>query len=284
MIRVEHLYHSYRQDGQFQVNDVSFQVAEGEIFGFLGPNGAGKSTIQKILTGLLPLQRGEVRIGGEDVAHAGRRIYNQVGVAFEQPYIYKKLTGLENLVFYAGLYGVPTADPMGLLERFGLADVARARAGTYSRGMQQRLALARSLLNHPRIWFLDEPTSGLDPAASQMVRELIRERQRQGVTVFLTTHDMHAADVLCDRVAFLDVGRVVALDAPRTLKLRYGEQVVAVEHRVDGQVLTERLNQASPEDRRHLLNLMEAGRVETIHSQEATLESVFIALTGRGLT
>lgn len=284
MIHVEHLYHSYRRDGQYQVNDVSFTVAEGEILGFLGPNGAGKSTIQKVLTGLLPLQQGRVRIAGADVSHTGRRIYNQIGVAFEQPYLYKKLTALENLVFYAGLYSVPTADPMGLLERFGLDEVARKRVGAFSKGMQQRLGLARSLLNRPRIWFLDEPTSGLDPASAQMVRELIREQQRQGVTVFLTTHDMHAADVLCDRVAFLDAGRMVALDAPRALKLRYGDRVVAVEHRIDGQMLTERFDQSSAADRQRLLALMEMGQVETVHSQEASLETVFIALTGRGLS
>lgn len=283
MIHVEHLYHAYRRDGQYQVNDVSFEVAEGEILGFLGPNGAGKSTIQKVLTGLLPLQQGQVRIAGEDVTRTGRRIYNQIGVAFEQPHLYKRLTGLENLAFFAGLYDVPTVDPLVLLERFGLAEAARQRAGAYSKGMQQRLNLARSLLNRPRIWFLDEPTAGLDPASAQMVRALIREQQREGVTVFLTTHDMYAADALCDRVAFLDEGRMVALDAPRELKLRYGERVLAVEHRVDGQVLTERLNQADPQHRRRLSELLESGAVETVHSQEATLETVFIALTGRGL-
>ncbi len=284
MIRVEHLFHSYGRNDQFQVADVSFTIAEGEVFGFLGPNGAGKSTTQKILTGLLPLQRGTVEIAGSPIGQAGRHIFNQIGVSFEQPNVYKKLTGLENLEFFRGLYDVPTADPRELLKLMGLADAANKRAGEYSKGMLQRLVLARSLLNNPRLWFLDEPTGGLDPATAKEVRQLIRDKQKAGVTVFLTTHDMHVADELCDRVAFLDAGKIVALDAPRNLKLRYGEKIVVVEHRVDGRVDVERLPLADEQGRRRLYQLIEEGRAETIHSQEASLEQVFIALTGKGLS
>lgn len=283
MITVEHLSHSYGHDDTYQVRDVTFSIAEGEIFGFLGPNGAGKSTVQKIMTGLLPLQQGRVTVAGMDIDRADRGLFNQVGVSFEQPNLYAKLTGLENLRFHAGLYDVETVEPMVLLRQFGLEGAANQRVAEYSKGMQHRLVLARSLLNRPRIWFLDEPTSGLDPGHAREVKDMIKARRDEGVTIFLTTHDMHVADELCDRVAFLNLGQIVAMDAPRELKLAHGEHVLAVERRVDGHVERDRFDQSRPEDLARLYDLLQAGRVETIHSQEATLESVFIALTGRGL-
>jgi fluoroquinolone transport system ATP-binding protein len=284
MITVEHLYHSYQRNDVYQVNDISFEITRGEIFGFLGPNGAGKSTTQKILTGLLPLQRGRVEVDGSDIRHAGRGIFNRIGVSFEQPNLYKKLTGLENLHFYRGLYDVPTADPLALLRSLGMEEAANRRAGTYSKGMQQRLMLARSLLNNPSLWFLDEPTTGLDPTMAAEVRTLIRAKQQEGTTIFLTTHDMHTAEELCDRVAFINAGEIVALDTPRNLKLQHGEQLLHVEYRDNGHVVTERLSRSEEDDRRRLYDLLESGRLETVHSQEASLEAIFIALTGRGLS
>lgn len=283
MIHVEHLFHSYQRNDQFQVHDLSFDVRAGEIFGFLGPNGAGKSTTQRILTGLLPVQRGQVMVAGHDLRHPGRELFNLIGVSFEQPNVYKKLTGLENLRFFRDLYAGPTADPRDLLQRFGLSDVAHKPAGTYSKGMQQRLVLARSLLNRPRLWFLDEPTSGLDPVSAQDIKHLIREQQAAGTTIFLTTHDMHVAEELCDRVAFLHAGRIVALDTPRNLRLRFGQRLLKVEYRQNGTVASEWLAPGEETARRRLLELMEAGTLETIHSQEASLDAVFIAVTGRGL-
>lgn len=283
MIRVEGLYFSYGHNDQYQVQNVSFHVPRGEIFGFLGPNGAGKSTTQKILTGLLPVQKGTVQLAGTDVRRAGRRVFNRIGVLFEQPNVYKKLTGLENLQFFAGLYDVPTEDPRELLRSFGLGDAMNRRAGEYSKGMLQRLMVARSLLNRPEIWFLDEPTSGLDPATAVAVKDLIRQRQAAGTTIFLTTHNMHDADELCHRVAFLNAGRIVALDTPRNLKLAYGEQMVRVEYRAGGQVTAEVLSLNRAEDRQRFCRLVEGGQLETVHSQEASLEDIFIAVTGRGL-
>ncbi len=284
MIHVEHLFHSYQRNDQFQVHDISFDVREGEIFGFLGPNGAGKSTTQRILTGLLPLQRGQVTVAGHDLRHPRRELFNLIGVSFEQPNVYKKLTGLENLRFFRDLYTGPTADPRDLLQRFGLTEVAHKRASTYSKGMQQRLVLARSLLNRPRLWFLDEPTSGLDPVSAQNIKQLIRDQQAAGTTIFLTTHDMHVADELCDRVAFLNAGRIVALDTPRNLRLRFGQQLLKVEYRQNGTVASEWLAPEEAAARQRLLDLMEAGTLETVHSQEAGLDAVFIAITGRELT
>jgi len=283
MISVEQLYHSYGQNDQYQVENVTFGIEDGEIFGFLGPNGAGKSTTQYIMTGLLPLQRGMVSIDGVDIRQSGREIFNRIGVSFEQPNVYRKLTGLENLRFFRGLFDVETLDPMVLLRRFGIEDAANRRAGTYSKGMQVRLMLARSLINNPRIWFLDEPTAGLDPASSQEVKQMILNKKAQGVTIFLTTHDMHVAEELCDRVAFIDNGQIVVMDTPRDLKLKYGEKVLKVEYRLNGKVVAERLSQSRERDRQRLYDLLEAGQVETIHSQEASLDSIFIALTGKEL-
>lgn len=283
MISVRELYHSYSRNGQYAVAGISFEVNKGEIFGFLGPNGAGKSTTQKILTGLLPLQQGEVRVAGQDIRRPSHRLFNLIGVSFEHPNIYRKLTGLENLAFHARLYDVPTADPLPLLRRVGLEEAAGRRAGGYSKGMQQRLVFARSLLNRPEIWFLDEPTSGLDPTTTQRVKEIIREECQRGVTVFLTTHNMHIADELCDRVAFINEGKIAALDTPRNLKLKYGEKVVVVEYRARGALNKEVLSLSSSADRERLQALVAREEVETVHSQEATLEEVFIKVTGRGL-
>jgi len=282
MIEVKGLHHSYG-GGRNAVDGISFDIEEGEIVGFLGPNGAGKSTTQKVLTGLLPLQKGEVRVAGHDMRRPPHELFNSIGVSFEEPNVYHRLTGLENLEFFASLYDVETVDPMTLLRRVGLEEAAHRRAGTYSKGMRHRLVLARSLLPRPRIWFLDEPTAGLDPAMTQWVLDMVREEREGGTTVFLTTHNMHVADSLCDRVAFLNEGRIAALDTPRNLKLRFGEKLVTVECRTDGKIQREVLSLSRDEDKARLQALVAEERIETMHSQEATLEEVFIKVTGRGL-
>jgi fluoroquinolone transport system ATP-binding protein len=183
------------------------------------------------------------------------------------------------------MYAGDLEDPQHLLRLFGLEEAAHKRVGHYSKGMKQRLMLARSLLNKPRIWFLDEPTSGLDPASARDVKDIIRAKRDAGVTVFLTTHDMHVADELCDRVAFINEGRIALIDTPRNLKLRFGEKLVRVEHRTaGGQVARENLSLEREADRRRLHELIESQTVETMHSQEATLEDIFIQVTGRGLS
>lgn len=283
MIHVRDLYHSYTRDERYAVGGVSFDVAEGEVFGLLGPNGAGKSTTQKILTGVIPLQRGEVTIAEMDVRRRPARLRNLIGVSFEQPNVYMKLTGYENLAFFASLFDVPTEDPMALLRRVDLEEAAHRRAGAYSRGMHQRLVLARALINRPRILFLDEPVAGLDPNSSRQIVNMIKEIRAGGVTVFLTTHNMHVADELCDRVAFINEGRIAALDSPRALKLAYGQLLAEVEYRTNGSVVREVLSLVDEENARRLTTLIVNRQVETIHSQEASLEDIFIRVTGREL-
>lgn len=284
VIEVKNLYHDYEGDGRYAVRDVSFSIAEGEIFGFLGPSGAGKSTVQNVMTGLLKLQLGEILYRGHSVTDLRAGFFNQIGVSFEHPNLYGKLSGYENLKYYAGLFHVPTADPMQLLETVGLKEDAHKRAGNYSKGMKQRLVFARSLINHPTLLFLDEPTAGLDPNLASGIKEIIRRRREAGATVFLTTHNMYIADELCDRVAFINEGEIVALDTPRRLKLQYGQRAVQVEYGENGQVRSELFFLDSEDDRARFQSILEEKEVQTVHSQEATLEQTFIKITGRGLT
>jgi len=283
MIEVEGLYHSYTNDERYAVKGVSFNIKEGEIFGFLGPNGAGKSTTQKVLTGLLPLQRGSVKIAGKDAGKPDSSFYNMIGVSFEQPNLYRKLTGLENLDYFAKMYDVPTEDPMELLRMVGLEEAASKRAGEYSKGMQQRLVFARSLINKPKIWFLDEPVAGLDPTTSATIKEIIKRKKSEGVTIFLTTHNMYIAEELCDRVAFIVAGEISLINSPRNLKLQYGQKLVEVEYRVNGSVKKESFSLLQGSDKAKLNTLIEKGTIETMHSKEATLEEIFIGVTGREL-
>ncbi|RSK28545.1 ABC transporter ATP-binding protein [Bacillus sp. HMF5848] len=283
MIKVKHLYHDYNEKGQYFVQDVNFSIEKGEIFGFLGPSGAGKSTVQNIMTGLLKLQKGEVSYDGVSIKDVKSSFFNKVGVSFEHPNLYTKLTGYENLKYYAGLFDVETEDPMRLLELLKLKDSANKKAAEYSKGMKQRLVLARALINRPEILFLDEPTSGLDPNTASIVKEIVLQKKQQGCTIFLTTHNMTVADELCDRVAFINDGKIVAMDSPRNLKLQYGDKSVKVEYRQGTNVQSEVLFLDKQEDKRKFVELVDSKRLQTVHSQEATLEQIFIKLTGRGL-
>lgn len=281
MIQVKELYHDYTGHGKYAVSDITFRIEKGEIFGFLGPSGAGKSTVQNIMTGLLKLQKGEVSYGGKKITELGVSFFNRVGVSFEHPNVYKRLTGLENLKYFAGLFSVPTVDPLEALEWVGLREHADKKAGEYSKGMLQRLTLARALINRPEILFLDEPTSGLDPATSAEIRNLILKQRDNGATIFLTTHHMELADKLCDTVAFLNEGRIAAMDTPNNLKLKYGKKEIVVTYAQDGTLKTESF---AMEDRAALVKLLSEITPVKNHSQEATLEDIFIKLTGRGLT
>jgi fluoroquinolone transport system ATP-binding protein len=283
MIKVENLYHDYGGKGNYSVSDISFTIEEGKIFGFLGPSGAGKSTVQNIMTGLLKLQKGSIMYDKLSVTHMTSEFFNKVGVSFEQPNVYLNLTGYENLKYFAGLFSAPTIDPMKVLDRVGLRDSANKRAGEYSKGMKQRLNVARALINNPEILFLDEPTGGLDPSTAARIKDLILEQKQRGVTIFLTTHNMYLADALCDEVAFLEGGRIAAMDSPANLKLKYGEQAVVVEY-LEGNATTKKLFQLDEAGKKSFANFVINQKPITIHSQEATLEDIFIRITGRGLT
>ena len=283
MIKVEHLFHSYNHDDKFAVNDVSFHVEKGEIFGFLGPSGAGKSTTQNILTGLLPLQKGKVIVNGIDISKEDKNRFNKIGVSFEQSNLYSKLTAEENLKYYAKLFDVPTRSPQELIDMVGLSGKEKVKAGEFSKGMKHRLTFARSLINNPELWFLDEPTTGLDPAIAGGIKEIIRAENQKGVTAFLTTHNMYIAEELCDRVAFIINGEIKLIDSPKNLKLQYGEKTVEIEFLENGIIKKETLSLEKQEEKARINQIINNGQVITMHSKEATLEEIFIKVTGKGL-
>ncbi|MBN4050951.1 MAG: ATP-binding protein [Alkaliphilus sp.] len=283
MISVENLYHDYEGKGQYAVNDVSFKIKEGEVFGFLGPSGAGKSTVQNIMTGLLKLQKGSVLYEKKSIKEMKSNFYNDIGVSFEFHNLYLKLTGFENLKYYAGLFDVATKDPMELLEMVALRESAHKRVSDYSKGMKQRIVFARALINNPKILYLDEPTSGLDPATATQIRQLIKNKRDEGCTIFLTTHNMYSADELCDRVAFLNEGKIVAMDTPRNLKMKHGKKAVVVEYIRDEKIEKSMFSLDNEEERLKLNEVIKKNDIQTMHSQEGTLEQTFIKLTGRGL-
>lgn len=283
MIKVKNLYHSYSNDENYAVNDVSFEIEKGEIFGFLGPSGAGKSTTQNILVGLLELQKGEVEVAGYDIKHIKNKMFNKIGMSFEQSNVYNKMSGFENLEFYRKLFDVDTRDPMELIKLVGLDGKENIKAGKYSKGMKHRLTFARSMINNPEIWFLDEPTTGLDPAIASIIKDIIRTENEKGVTVFLTTHNMFIADELCDRVAFIVDGKIRLIDSPKQLKLKYGEKIVEVEYLKEGEQTVEKFSTVLEEEKDKLIEVIRKYDIQTMHTKEATLEEIFIKVTGRGL-
>lgn len=262
------------------VDHVSFEVRAGEVFGFLGPNGAGKTTTIRMLTGQLRPTEGTARLLGHDIRTERGQIKRLIGVGFEEQNVYERMSGRENLQFAARLYQCDPKRVDLVLQLVGLGDRANDRVARYSNGMRQRLVLARALLHAPRILFLDEPTRGLDPASARELREFIDRLAAQGVTVFLTTHDMDDADRLCHRVAIIDRGRIVAIDSPRSLRLAHGSHVVKV--LIKGGT-EETLSLSLAMEKERLAQLVTSGQVLAVHSQEATLEEAFLALTGRRL-
>lgn len=269
--------------GKLAVGGISFSVERGEVFGLLGPSGAGKSTTQRVLIGLLKGYGGEAEVMGRDLSSWGADYYERIGVSFELPNHYQKLTALENLDFFRSLYAGETEDPMALLEMVGLADDADTRVSRFSKGMQVRLTFVRALLNRPELIFLDEPTSGLDPTNARKVKDAVLRLKNEGRTVFLTTHDMSVAETLCDRVAFVVDGRIAAIDSPRELKVRKGQHKARVEYRENGGVKRREFPLDGLGHDAEFLGLLRGGQVETIHTGEATLEDVFIETTGRAL-
>ncbi len=276
---------TYHYGDLLAVDHISFSVGPGEVLGFLGPNGAGKSTTVKMLTGQLLPKEGRIELLGQDITKHTKALQAQIGVCFEQTNLYEAMSAADNLSLFARLFGVSNFQTEPLLERVGLAGKGKLKVETFSKGMRQRLMVARSLVNQPRILFLDEPTDGLDPVSAEAIRNVIREEQARGVTVFLTTHDMVEADKLSNHVAFINKGRIVALDTPHALKQKYGKRALMVEVLGEDGVLTVRevvMDEANTAVSLHQLFSQE--KVITVHSEEATLEDIFIEITGQGLS
>ncbi len=272
---------TYRYGDRLAVDHISFEVQAGEVLGFLGPNGAGKSTTIRMLTGQLRPIEGRAIILGKDISAHTKAVQAQIGVAFESANLYEQMTATENLTLFAQLFGVRHFDARALLERVGLAGRENERVSGYSKGMKQRLMLARAIVNSPRVLFLDEPTDGLDPVSSQTIHTLIREMAAGGTTVFLTTHDMTEADKLSDRVAFITGGRIAALDTPTALKQRYGRR--ALRAQVVGDPTPREIPLDQPDTPERVRALFAKETIVTVHSEEASLEDIFFVVTGKGL-
>jgi ABC-2 type transport system ATP-binding protein len=290
-IKVSGLTKRYGQkdSGTLAVDGISFDVAPGEVFGFLGPNGAGKTTTIRILTGLSRPSHGEARILGLDLAHDLPRIKKQVGVVPESSNLYAELTALNNLVFSMQLYGVPRQERVpraeDLLARFRLADRRDTPFAKLSRGMRRALTVAAALAHRPALLFLDEPTTGLDVISARNLRQMIAGLRQEGVTVFLTTHYLEEAERLCDRIALIVKGRIVALDTVSGLRSQVqGGTAVEVtlqsdadepeQHRLLGDdpaaLVRAALDQADSSGQ-HVL---------AVRTVQPTLEDVFVKLTG----
>lgn len=265
------------------VDGISFTVGGGEVVGFLGPNGAGKSTTVKLLTGMLRADDGAISMLGYDVSREPARVHERMGVCFEEKNLYLEMTARENLDFFARLFGIRGYDAAAALRRVGLDGRMDDRVKRYSKGMRQRLMVARALVNAPDVLFLDEPTDGLDPVSARAIRAIIKEEAQRGAAVFLTTHDMNEADQLSDRVAFINDGRIVAFDTPENLKLEHGSRSVRVRMRGEDGV-DERIVPLGDGGAGELLrSVADDPRLMTIHTEEASLEDIFVKMTGRGL-
>lgn len=280
-INVEGLRFSY---GDLEaVKGISFDVQPGEILGFLGPNGAGKSTTIKMLTGQITPKGGAAQVLGIDISADDPDLQAQIGVCFEEKNLYLNMSAKENLDFYASLFGIKEPETMEILRRVGLAERAKDRVHSFSKGMRQRMMISRAFINKPKVLFLDEPTDGLDPVTSAQIRKTIKEEADRGAAVLLTTHDMFEADELSDRVAFINDGEIVALDTAENLKLKYGTRSVKVRLRDGSGVREEHIELAADDSSARLAQLAASPDLLTIHTEEATLEKIFIELTGRGL-
>lgn len=283
MVEIQNLHFTYPKNDLETLRGLNFEIADGEIFGFLGPSGAGKSTTQNILIGILKNYTGSVRVMGQELNAMNRDYYENIGVAFEFPNFYSKFTALENLNYFKSMYSNATADPLDLLDMVGIKEDAETRVANFSKGMKMRLNFCRAFLNNPRMVFLDEPTSGLDPNNAKKIKDIILQKQKEGVTIFLTTHNMHVADDLCDRVGFIVDGSIELIDSPRELKVREGRKIVRVEYRENGSVSRSEFDLNRLAENSEFLSILNNKQIETIHTQEATLEDVFIKTTGRTL-
>lgn len=281
MIQVENLRFRYHKGADDVLKGLSFTIPKGEIFGFLGPSGAGKSTAQKILYKILKGYTGAIKVNGKDLQAWGKEYHEMIGVGFELPNHYQKLTGRENLTFFMSFYARKGHYHMEeLFEMVGLKHAMNDAVETYSKGMKMRLNFIRAIQHDPQILFFDEPTSGLDPINAHTIKQLILDLKKQGKTIFITTHHMDTADQLCDQVSFIVNGALKVTDQPERLKKAYGKPIVKVQ-------LEEGASEEFPLPGigfdQGFVQCLQRGEVRSIQTQEASLEEVFIALTGESL-
>jgi len=268
MFKVENLHFTYPKNKEETIKGIDFEIREGEVFGLLGPSGVGKSTTQKILIKILQDFEGSITYKGKNLKDYGRDFYEEIGVGFEIPVHFSKLTAMENLQFFMKLYK-NHEEPDELLKKLGLYEDRNKKVGEFSKGMKVRMNFVKALLNKPKMLFLDEPTAGLDPKNARIIKNLIREYRDQGGTVILTTHLMNDVEELCDRVAFMADGKIVEINSPKNLKLQHGDRKVEVEYEID-----------DLKEDEEFFRVVKNHRIITMHSKETTLDDIFIDITG----
>ncbi len=282
MFKVENMTYRYPKNESDTIRGISFEIGKGEIFGFLGPSGAGKSTTQKVLIKILEDFGGVIQYNGKNISEFSDEFYESIGVSFEMPIHFSKMTAMENIEFFLKLYK-KNADVEELMKRVGLWEDRDKMVGEYSKGMKIRLNIVRALLNSPEMLFLDEPTNGLDPQNAMILKDMIREFRANGGTVFITSHIMADIDQLCDRVAFIVDGQIKEIDSPRNLKIKYGKRSMTLEYKENGETVSEEFPMDGIGKNEEFLNLLQTKEIETLHSGETTLEDIFIKVTGVSL-
>lgn len=282
MFDVKDLRFKYPKNKEETIKGISFNIKKGEIFGFLGPSGAGKSTTQKLLLKLLNGAEGQITFNGKNIQELQSSFYESIGVSFEMPIHFSKMTAYENIRFFQELYE-KKADIQSLMEKVGLWKDKDKLVSEYSKGMKIRLNIVRALINEPDMLFLDEPTNGLDPKNAMILKDMIRDFRDQGGTVFITSHIMSDIEQLCDRVAFIVDGKIVELASPRDLKIRYGKKAITVDYMKDGEKHQHVIDMNQKTSKKELADLILNYDIETIHSGETTLEDIFIQVTGVSL-
>ncbi|MBJ8026391.1 ABC transporter ATP-binding protein [Bacillus cereus group sp. N21] len=261
------------------LRNVSIEVKQGEIFGFLGPSGSGKTTTVKILTSQLFHSVGKVKVLGKDITGPNSIDYKRIGILTDNSGLYERLSIYDNLLLFCDLYDCPKERIDEVLSQVNLLEDKKTPVKKLSKGMKQRVTLARAILHKPDILFLDEPTSALDPVNVQNIHNILKDLNREGTTIFLTTHNMDEAETLCDRIAFLCGGEIVALDTPENLRLQYAKDKIEV-------VLKDKKKETVKKDElgaKRISEWMKNGELLSIHSYEPTLGDIFIEVTGRGL-
>lgn len=283
MIQIVNLSFTYKSTRKKAIREMNFNIHEGEVFGFLGPSGAGKTTTQRLIIGLLRNYTGQIEVLGKERNQWGKEFYEQIGVAFDFPNLYTKLSARENLQLIGAYYKNKIDNPDKLLDRVGLLPDKDVRVESFSKGMKMRLNFIRSIMHQPKLMFFDEPTSGLDPMNAHIIKEIILEQKASGKTVFLTTHNMTVAEQLCDRVAFIVDGQIVVTGSPKDLMIEHGKRRVKVEYQLDGKLIETEFEMHHLAENKAFFDILKTTEIKTIHSCEATLEDIFIKLTGRNL-
>lgn len=279
MFQVRDVSFRYPRNRKNTIKGISFDIKQGEIFGLLGPSGVGKSTTQKIMIKLLAGYEGDIQYRNKDLKTYDKEYYQEIGVGFEVPVHFSKLTADENINFFKKLYR-NQANTDAMMERLGIFEVRKKRVGEFSKGMKVRLNFVRAVLNNPAVLFLDEPTIGLDPANARIIKTMIKEYRDLGGTVLLTTHLMNDVDELCDRVAFMVDGRITVIDTPRNLKLKHGEKKVEVEYAMGDATRKATFDLETLSRNDEFFSLIRTKNIITMHSKETTLDDIFIKITG----